>query len=317
MKVFITGIAGFIGFHLAKSLASQGHEISGIDNFNDYYDVKLKTDRSENLQEAYPKTEVIKGDIRDLKSYKGALSGTDLVVHLAAYTNPRYALKHPHLFIDSNIGGTQTLIEEVERAKVPFVVYASSSSVMHGQLTPWKEDHPIYHQTNPYSWSKFANECQFKHSNIHKTVGLRFFTVYGPWGRPDMALYDFTNKIIKGQKSYLYNYGHMWRDFTYIDDIIQGINLVIAHTRVSDDKKIREIYNIGYGQKVPLMSFIDALEKHLGKQGLWELVPSHPADTPETWSDTSKLKKIGYNPTTPIEVGIKKFVEWYKEYYRV
>ena len=197
MNIFITGIAGMIGFHTTKHLTSLGHRITGVDNFNDYYEVSLKRERARILNDEYAVT-VSDGDILTL-DYNVTLKDVDLVLHLAAYANPRHSLEYPQLYIDNNITGTQRLIEGVERAGIKNVVYASSSCVMHEQPLPWSEKDNPGHQNNPYGWTKRANECQFIHSNIAKTVGLRFFTVYGPHGRPDMALFGFTKNIIEEQ----------------------------------------------------------------------------------------------------------------------
>jgi UDP-glucuronate 4-epimerase len=314
MKIFITGLAGMIGFYSAKHLTNQGHEVSGIDNFNDYYDVELKKERARILKNEYS-IDVIDSDIRTA-DYNTLLSGVDVVLHLAAYANPRHALKEPQLYIDTNITGTQRLIEGVERNNINNVVYASSSCVMHGQPLPWNEHDLPGFQNNPYGWSKRANECQFMHSNIQRHMGLRFFTVYGPYGRPDMALFDFTRKILAQETIELYNYGDMKRDFTYVEDIVQGIGCVIDHI-LTTDVEIKEIYNIGFGESVNLMDFLHHIEDQLGVKAITKLMPKHPADVPATWSDTTKIKKLGYQPTTDIASGVKKFVDWYKDYYQV
>jgi UDP-glucuronate 4-epimerase len=314
MKIFITGLAGMIGFYSAKHLTKQGYEVVGVDNFNDYYDVALKKERARILKEEYS-IDVIDTDIRTA-DYDSLLPGTDVVLHLAAYANPRHALKEPQLYIDTNITGTQRLIEGVERNNINNVVYASSSCVMHGQPLPWNEHDLPGFQNNPYGWSKRANECQFMHSNIQRHMGLRFFTVYGPYGRPDMALFDFTRKILAQETIELYNYGDMKRDFTYVEDIVQGIGCVIDHI-LNTNTEIKEIYNIGFGESVNLMDFLHHIEDQLGVKAITKLMPKHPADVPATWSDTTKIKKLGYQPTTDIASGVKKFVDWYKDYYRV
>jgi UDP-glucuronate 4-epimerase len=313
MKIFITGICGMIGFHAAKHLSNSGHTITGIDNLNNYYDVSLKEARKDILANEYSINPVI-DDIL-VADYDTLLKDVDVILHLAAYANPRHSLEFPQFYIDTNISGTQKLIEGAEKNNIQNVVYASSSCVMHGQPLPWNETDRPGHQNNPYGWSKRANECQFMHSKIAKTTGLRFFTVYGPYGRPDMALFLFTDKIVKGEPLTLYNYGDMIRDFTYVDDIVQGIELVINDSIVKDT--FHEIYNIGYGQQVNLKDFVHYIEKSLDKKGVYDLVPAHPADVPATWSDTSKLQKLGYKPTTSIEEGVAKFVEWYRNFYKV
>lgn len=317
MKIFITGIAGMIGFHSARYFASQGWEVAGVDNFNPYYDPTLKDDRAEILQKEH-NIPILRADIQDFhKHVRGnpIFEGVDVVLHLAAYANPRHSFEQPQHYIDTNITGTQRIIEVLEEMDIP-IVYASSSCVMHGQPLPWNEHDRPAHQNNPYGWSKRANECQFMHSKIVRSAGLRFFTVYGPYGRPDMALFKFTDNIVKGKPIDLYNYGDMKRDFTYVDDIVQGIGLVVDKV-TADTDSYHEIYNIGYGQQVQLLDFVDHIEKNLGRKAERNLCPAHPADTPETWSDTTKLQQLGYNPTTPIADGVEKFVAWYKEYYKV
>lgn len=315
--IFITGMAGMIGYHSARKFHDLGWNVTGLDNFNDYYDVKLKQAREAMLNGIG--IDVVNADIQDPEEYEGLLKDADVVLHLAAYANPRHSFEEPQHYIDTNITGTQRLIEIAEEYNTP-VVYASSSCVMHGQPLPWNETDRPGHQNNAYGWSKRANECQFMHSRIDRTIGLRFFTVYGPYGRPDMALFKFTDAIVNNTALTLYNYGDMKRDFTYVDDIVQGI--VIVTDRITEnantyDGSLHEIYNIGYGEQVQLMDFVKEIEKNLGREGRYDMVPAHPADTPETWADTSKLQALGYKPTTPIADGVEKFVTWYKEYYNV
>ena len=313
MKIFITGQAGMIGFHSALAFKNAGWDVKGLDNFNDYYDVKLKQDRATILREEG--IETLTGDIQNFTMLEDDVKDYDCILHLAAYANPRHALADPQPYIDTNITGTQRIVEVAENHDIP-VVYASSSCVMHGQPLPWNEHDRPLHQNNPYGWSKRANECQFMHSKLSRSAGLRFFTVYGPYGRPDMALFSFTDSIVAGKPIELYNYGDMKRDFTFVDDIVQGIELVVDEI-VESNETYHEIYNIGHGTQVELVDFVDEIEKNLGRKTERLLVAAHPADTPETWSDTTKLRKLGYVPTTPVPVGVEKFITWYKEYYGV
>ena len=308
MKILITGGAGFIGYHLTRELERRGNTVVGIDNFNDYYDVKLKEARAERLQNVIMCDLVNKAHLDNvIKKEK-----PDVVIHLAAYAGVRHSLEHPRKYIDVNIVGTQNLIEVCEANNVKKVVYASTSCVMAGNELPWKEDEPTGHQLNPYGFSKRTNECQFKTSKIQNTIGLRFFTVYGPWGRPDMALFTFTKNIIEGKPIVAFNYGNMIRDFTYVDDIVSGI-CIVTEANIANG----EIFNIGRGEQVQLMDFIQHIEKNVGKEAIIDLQPKHPADTQATWSDTTKLQALGYKPTVSIGEGVENFVKWYKEYYNV
>ena len=314
MKIFITGLAGMIGFHLAKHVSKLGWEVIGLDNFNDYYDTNLKRDREEILKTEFG-IQVIDADIRKIHSYAKEIKDCDLVIHLAAYANPRHSLAEPQHYRDTNITGTQRVVELIEKLQLP-IIYASSSCVMHGQPLPWSEEDVPSHQNNAYGWSKRVNECQFLNSTIAKTIGLRFFTVYGPYGRPDMALFLFADAIANGTEMTLYNNGFMKRDFTYVDDIVNGIECTINHLMdPSSGSTISEIYNIGYGQQVELLEFVSEIEKQFGRTTKKNFVPAHPADTPETWADINKIQKLGYKPNTPVSEGVRKFIDWYKNYY--
>ena len=322
MKVMITGMAGFIGYHLANSLLDDGHEVVGFDNFNHYYDVSLKNARANNLRMRGVETSYM--DLKDLDSITDFIMGEypDIVMHLAAYAGVRHSLNNPQQYIDNNMTGSQNLITACEEAGVENIVYASSSSVMAGNPMPQDEYEKLPRALNPYSFTKAANEAQFMSSPIRNTVGLRFFTVYGPWGRPDMALFDFTTKIIDEDRIDLYNYGDMSRDFTYIDDIIQGIMITLKHTQrqglhPNHEEHYNEVFNIAYGKRIPLTDFVDAIEYNLGRKAIRNPVPMHKADAKDTWASIDKLKKLGYNPTTPMKDGVAKFVGWYKEYYNV
>lgn len=309
MKVMVTGAAGFIGFHVVKKLIADGHEVCGLDSYNDYYDPDLKSARNKELP--------IK--VRDINLCDPIYlemffqsERPDAVIHLAAYAGVRSSLEDPRLYIDNNIIGTQNLIDMCERYGCNKAVYASTSSVMSGEPIPFRETNPGQAK-HPYAMTKIANESQFAYSAIKATTGLRFFTVYGPWGRPDMALFDFTKKIVKGEPITIYNHGNMTRDFTYVDDIVNGI--IIALSNMEDGQN--EIYNIGYGENIQLMDFVREIEKNLDRKAEYNFQPMHPADAVDTWSDTSKLQALGYKPTTSVQEGVAKFVEWYKTYYKV
>ena len=309
MKVFITGIAGFIGYHTALRYKQEGWEVSGIDNFNNYYDPQLKYMRHDRLEEK--NIDVMQMDIRSdkLSNVLGIIQ-PDLVIHLAASAGVRYSMDNAIEYIDNNIHGTQCVINACEENNVQDVIYASTSCVMHDNPLPWNEDEKLGPQLSPYGYSKATNEHQFNISNIPNAVCLRFFTVYGPWGRPDMALFTFTKQMLADETITVYNNGDMKRDFTYIDDIVQGVYLV------SQNISQRDTYCLGNGTQVPLMEFITEIERNLGNgESKKDFQPLHPADAKETWSDTTKIQQLGYSATTPINVGVKNFIDWYMEYY--
>lgn len=316
-KVLITGSAGFIGFHLAKHLVTEGYDVYGLDNLNAYYDVTLKSTRQNILRNEYN----VVSHFCDLK-LKYEVDTVirkvqpDIVIHLAAYAGVRHSYDHAMDYIQNNIVGTQNLIEVCEKYQVQKIIYASTSCVMAGNLLPWNETDPVGHQLNPYGYTKRTNECQFITSKILQTIGLRFFTVYGPWGRPDMALFQFSEAAVTGKPIKVYNFGDMKRDFTYIDDIVNGISILINQIKTIDTD-YNEIYNIGRGEQVNLMDFISEIEKNFGKQIEKVFVPKHPADTQETWSNTAKLQKLDWKPSVSIPEGVSRFVEWYKHYYKV
>ena len=316
MKVFITGVAGMIGYHFSLHMKKQGYDVWGIDNFNDYYDPNLKQDRADILENHG--IVVYRADLMtaNYALYLGAHQ-PDIVVHLAAHAGVRHSIEYPQLYIDNNITGTQRLVEACEKYECNNVIYASTSCVMHGQQLPWKEDNPLYHQKNPYGWSKQINECQFLNSKIQRTAGMRFFTVYGPYGRPDMGLSLFTDGIQNGKTITVYNHGDMQRDFTYVEDICQGVRLVSEKMMCEQDQRWDEIFNIGYGNPVQLMDFIHEIERCLGKKAKIDFQPIHPADSHKTWADISKIKKLGYQSTTPVSVGVATFVDWWLRYYGI
>ena len=296
-SIFITGIAGFIGFHLAEKLIAEGYDVSGIDNFNDYYDPKLKRNRAAMLRSI--DVQIYENDIETVDWE--FLEDYDAVIHLAAHAGVRYSLEHPQMYIDTNISATQRLIHRCEELDLP-VVYASSSSVDSDLL-------------NPYAWSKFVNEKQFQSSSL-TSVGLRFFTVYGEYGRPDMALGLFAAAMSQGKPIDVYNHGDMQRDFTYVGDIVQGINIILDNTLNAIWVKQHEIYNLGTGVSNELMDYIRCLEDELGRVAQKNYLPMHPADVKSTQADITKAQKLGYEPITSIRDGINLFAEWHKEYYK-
>ena len=307
-KIMVTGGAGFIGSQLINRLQNQGYDVTGIDNYNSHlYDPKLKKARVKHFG-----INVLDIDLCDEFKLRHIIETfkPDTIVHLGAMAGVRDSMGNEKSYHKNNIDATQNLIDECKRA-IPDVriVYASTSCVYAGSQVPWTEGNETGKQLNAYGYTKWANECQFQSSHLNNT-GLRFFTVYGPWGRPDMALFDFTKNILAEKPIIVYNYGDMKRDFTYVDDILDGIECVLK----TDEDINNEIFNIGRGQQVQLMEFIEEIEKNTGKEAIKNLAPKHPADTLETWANTEKLEKLGYKPTTDVSVGIAKFYDWYKEY---
>lgn len=312
-KYLITGAAGFIGSQLMSRLQKAGGCVClGLDNFNDHlYDPKLKMDRVNHFD-----IEVRNVDLRNERELQQLIVRfrPTTIIHLGAHAGVRDSYGKEKQYHANNIDGTQNLID-VCKMYVPDVriIYASTSCVFSGSPLPWTEGNETGKQLNAYGWTKWVNECQMQSSGLN-TTGLRFFTVYGPWGRPDMALFDFTKNILAGNEIKVYNYGKMKRDFTYIDDILDGIQCVID----SDDEITRgEVYNIGRGKQVDLMDFVREIETNCGVEADINFAPKHPADTLETWSNTSKLQALGYEPKTDVSVGIKNFFDWYKEYHGV
>lgn len=315
-KICITGGAGFIAYHLAKKLAPN-YEVCGFDSYNNYYDPTLKHARADKLYREND-INIAAVDLCDATGLNNYLKETkpDIVIHLGAYAGVRHSLVDPESYVQNNIIGTHNLIQAMKENDIENCIYASTSCVMAGNQLPWKEDEKCGYQLNPYGYSKFTNESQMMSApHLKNAIGLRFFTVYGPWGRPDMALFDFTKNIVAGNPIQLFNNGDMIRDFTYIDDIVQGIELLVYRMLVTGGEK--EIYNIGYGEQVQLMDFVKEIEKNLGREAIKEFVPKHPADTQATWSDTTKLQALGYKPTTSVKEGVAQFISWYKEYYGV
>lgn len=329
----VTGTAGFIGNHLAIKLLERGDEVIGIDNLNDYYDVNLKLARLERIKD-HPNFTDVRADIADREKMEVLFSEhhPQRVVNLAAQAGVRYSIENPHAYIDSNIVGFLNILEGCRHNKVEHLVYASSSSVYGAnESMPFSVHDNIDHPLSLYAASKKSNELMaHTYSNLYglPTTGLRFFTVYGPWGRPDMALFLFTKAIKEGKKIQVFNYGKHRRDFTYIDDIIEGIIRTLDHVAQSNpewsgvqpdpgtSKVPWRVYNIGNQNPVELMDYIETLEKYLGKTAEKELLPLQPGDVPDTYADVEALiQDVGYKPNTTIQQGIEKFVAWYNRYY--
>ncbi len=315
--ILVTGTAGFIGFHLAKRLLAAGWQVVGLDNFNDYYDPALKQARHRQL-EPLPGYTGVAGDLCDYPLLAELFQRHRFaeVVHLAAQAGVRYSLTHPFAYQRANLEGFLNLLEAVRQAGVKRFVYASSSSVYGGNTKlPFAETDPVDHPVSLYAATKKANEL-IAHSYTHlygiHSVGLRFFTVYGPWGRPDMAMWLFADRIRRGQPIPVFNHGDMRRDFTYIDDIVAGILGVLA----ADDLEPYEIFNLGNHRSEALLEMIGEIEKALGSKAKLDLQPMQPGDVPATFADIDRARrKLGFNPTTPITVGIPKFVDWFVDYH--
>lgn len=329
----MTGVAGFIGMHSAKKLLDDGHEIIGIDNLNDYYDVTLKKDRLKVL-ETYKHFRFLKLDIKGQKDvlelFKKELP--QRVLHLAAQAGVRYSIQNPYVYIDSNIQGFINILEGCRTTKAEHLVYASSSSVYGGnEKVPFSEHHNVDHPVSLYAATKKANELMaHTYSHLYRipTTGLRLFTVYGPWGRPDMALFLFTKAILQDQPIDIFNHGKMIRDFTYVDDIVESIVRIIdkiATPNASFDTKKPDpatshapyrIFNIGNNQPTPLADYIEAIESALDRKAIKNLMDMQAGDVKITSADTSELNQwVNFKPNTSIKEGVKRFVDWYKNYY--
>ncbi len=353
MKVLVTGIAGFIGHHLALRLAEEeGMEVVGVDNVNDYYDPSLKVARLRRLGLAVPEWEAlawgkkyssdtlpitfIRMPLEDAEQVEALFRDHqfDYVVHLAAQAGVRYSLTHPRAYTKSNIDGFLNILEGARAYPPRHLVYASSSSVYGlNRKMPFRVGDNVDHPISLYAATKKANELMaHTYSYLYgiPTTGLRFFTVYGPWGRPDMALFIFTRKILAGEPIQVFNYGKMRRDFTYIDDIIEGIVRLLPviptpddhfdpmHPDPSTSRAPYRLHNIGNHTPVELTYFIELIEQNLGKKAVKELLPMQPGDVPETYADVSALSEAtGFAPDTPVEEGVRRFIEWYREYYGV
>lgn len=350
MRILITGYAGFIGFHLTNKLIQSGHTIIGIDNINDYYEVSLKHARISELgidvSELQTGTLVKSKKFNQLICFKGDISDTidfnrffsiaqpDVVCHLAAQAGVRYSLENPRAYADTNLMGFFNVLDAAKQSGVKHFIYASSSSVYGlNEKFPLEETDPVDHPVSLYAATKRSNELMahaYSHLYGMPTTGLRFFTVYGPWGRPDMALIKFTKAIYEGSVISLYNQGNMMRDFTYIDDVIAALVAIIDKPFDQDSSNNRsasspdtssapfEILNIGNASPVKMLDYIQALENAIGKKANIELLPNELCELTTTWADTSKLaEKYHVVPGTPLQEGIKHFVEWYKSYYQI
>ena len=335
LPVLVTGAAGFIGFHLSRRLLEAGQPVFGLDNLNDYYDVSLKEARLALLRQ-HSRFEFVRLDLANRLGLESLFAANRFrrVVHLAAQAGVRYSLENPHAYVDSNLVGFLHILEGCRARQVPHLVYASSSSV-YGSNTemPFSVHHNVDHPLSLYAASKKANELM-AHTYAHlyglPCTGLRFFTVYGPWGRPDMALFTFTRKILAGEPIDVYNYGRHRRDFTYIDDIVEGVVRVMERIPEPDpawngdrpdpgtSSAPWRVYNIGNSQPVELERYIEVIEQCLGRTAERNLLPMQPGDVPDTWADVSALEAdVGYAPRTPVEDGVRAFIDWYRDYYRI
>ncbi|MGY3264839.1 NAD-dependent epimerase [Lysobacter sp. HA35] len=334
MRVLVTGAAGFIGSHLTKRLIERGDEVLGFDDLNDYYDPQLKRDRLSRVVPGHDFQFVhAKLEDRDAMGRAFADFKPQRVVNLAAQAGVRYSLENPRAYIDSNLVGFINVLEACRHGGVEHLVYASSSSVYGANRElPFAVEHSVDHPVSLYAATKKANELMahtYSHLYAVPTTGLRFFTVYGPWGRPDMALFLFTRKILAGEPIDVFNHGRHSRDFTYIDDIVEGvIRTLDTVPQASDDASLLaspatstapyRVYNIGSHRPVELLRYIEVLEECLGRKAERRLVPMQPGDVPDTYADVEALRRdTGYAPSTPVETGVAKFVEWYRGYYGV
>ena len=335
MAILVTGAAGFIGFHLAERLLARGETVIGLDNLNDYYEVGLKEARLARLQ-ARPAFAFHRLDLADRAGMERLFreQAIERVVHLAAQAGVRYSLTHPHAYAESNLTGFLHVLEGGRARRVTHLVYASSSSVYGGNTAmPFRAEAPADHPLALYGATKKANEAMahaYSHLYGIPTTGLRFFTVYGPWGRPDMALFSFTRAILAGEPIPVFNHGHHKRDFTYVDDVVEGIVRVLDRPARPDpafdparpdpaaSSAPYRLYNIGNGQPVDLITYIRTLETALGRPARLDLQPMQPGDVPDTWADCTPLQRdTGYKPSTPVSEGIARFVAWYRDYYQV
>ncbi len=335
MKILVTGAAGFIGFFVARRLLERGDEVIGLDNLNEYYDVSLKKARLAILQEM-PRFEFARLDLADRAGMESLFKSEEFqrVVHLGAQAGVRYSLENPHAYVESNLVGTLHVLEGCREHAVEHLVYASTSSVYGANTAmPFSIHQNVDHPLSLYAATKKSNELMaHTYSSLHAlpTTGLRFFTVYGPFGRPDMALFTFTRKILAGEPIDVFNYGHHRRDFTYIDDITEGVVRALdrvaqanpdwdsEHPDPGTSRAPYRLYNIGNSRPVELMRYIEVLEDCLGRRAEKNLLPMQPGDVPDTFADVQDLvEDVGYRPATPIETGVRNFVEWYRDFYGI
>ena len=335
-KVLVTGAAGFIGFYTAKKLIDLGYEVIGLDNINDYYDINLKYDRLKELgidrteakqennlvqSSIYNTFQFIRLNLEDRENLPALFKAHqfDSVINLAAQAGVRYSLENPMAYVDSNIVGFVNLLEACRYNKIKHLVYASSSSVYgENDKIPFGEEDQVDHPVSLYAASKKANELMahtYSHLYQLPTSGLRFFTVYGPWGRPDMAPMLFADAMTNGKAIKVFNNGEMSRDFTYIDDIVQGIIITLQHPDTKGNGY--QLFNIGNGSPVSLLHFIECMETSLGITADKNMMPMQAGDVPRTWADTTHLNALGYQSTTPIEKGVEQFVNWFKMYFKI
>jgi UDP-glucuronate 4-epimerase len=335
MKILLTGAAGFIGMHTTARLLARGDQVVGLDNLNDYYDVSLKVSRLQSLT-PHGRFRFVKLDVADQHGMAELFKAErfDRVIHLAAQAGVRYSLKNPHAYIESNIVGFTNVLEGCRHNQVQHLVYASSSSVYGGNTKmPFSEHDSVDHPVSLYAATKKANELMahtYSHLYGLPTTGLRFFTVYGPWGRPDMALFLFTKAILEGRAIDVFNHGNMQRDFTYIDDIAEGVIRVLDRTALAQpgyDAHLADpatssapyrVFNIGNNNPVPLLDFIACIEDALGRKAQKRLLPLQDGDVPATYANTDALNAwVGFVPGTSVKEGVGRFVTWYRDYYKV
>ncbi|MFN9719281.1 MAG: NAD-dependent epimerase [Planctomycetota bacterium] len=332
-KILVTGVAGFIGMHTAAKLLDRGDTVVGLDNINDYYSTQLKLDRLKQL-EGRPGFSFVRLALEDRSGIESLFQAErfDRVIHLAAQAGVRYSLTHPHAYVDANLVGFMNILEACRHNSIRHLTYASSSSVYGAnRKIPFSVEDRVDHPVSLYAATKKANELMahtYSHLYELPTTGLRFFTVYGPWGRPDMAMWLFTQAILAGKPIDVFNYGKMQRDFTYVDDIVEGVirtndhiptrQAIGQHDRDASTEAPYRVYNIGNNQPVELMYLIETIEKTLGKTAVRNMLPMQPGDVPATYANIDALQRdVGFRPSTAIETGVARFVEWYRAYHGV